>query len=31
LAESELLAGTDNPMFRKYWALARSETFARTT
>lgn len=30
LAEGELLAGTDNPMFRKYWALARSETFTPT-
>ena len=30
LAEGGLLASTDNPMFRKYWALARSETFTPT-
>lgn len=27
LSEGELLAGSANPMFRKYWAMARSDTF----
>ena len=27
LSPDELLVGTANPMFRKYWAMARSDTF----